>query len=191
MVASGLDPNDVSFEQFRSWLNDLWLQKITNTLHDKYCINGLQVSSPHQAAMFTIYGDNNMMRSSEGAHYTAETSAMSRQAINILVRNRRNELIPDAPPMPDGTVPAPAPVLQCASVEEIMQRFPNRVTDDDGTQMSLETWATGDPMRRKIRAIVKVLSKEFWREGKITAFVRGGSVVKGVAEGLGPDHGAF
>ncbi len=46
MAASGIDPDSMSFEQYRTWLNDFWLQKITNTLHDKYCLKGLEVASP-------------------------------------------------------------------------------------------------------------------------------------------------
>ena len=48
MEASGLAPGSLTFEQYRTWLNDFWLQKITNTLHDIYCLKGLEVSSPDQ-----------------------------------------------------------------------------------------------------------------------------------------------
>ena len=70
-------PEVMTFEQYRTWLNDLWLQKITNTLHDRYCVRGLSVASPDNPDIFRIYGDSNMIKSAEGAAYTAVTSQMS------------------------------------------------------------------------------------------------------------------
>lgn len=184
VAASGLDPNSMSFEQFRAWLNDFWIQKITNTLHDKYCVNGLDVSSPDQRNLFKIYGDSNMMRSGEGAAYTAETSMLSREAINTLIKNKRTRL---TPPVPGQPVIPPRPVT---STEKILSRFPDKVSDG-GVEMSLEDWATGAPMRRQIAEVVDALSAEFWKEGKVTALVRLASIKKPVAAGLKPDHGPF
>jgi hypothetical protein len=178
--ASGIDPSVVSFDEFRGFLNDLWLQKITNTLHDKYCVNGLTVASPDNPTLFKIYGDSNMMRSGAGAEYTATTSLMSRSAINALVENKRDELTAAA----NGTSVNPA--RQVYSVEEIVARFPNRVVDDDGTVMDLETWATGAPMRKKINAITAALGGDF-----VTGLLRGVSLGKDVSPGLGAAHGPF
>lgn len=186
MTASGLDPNLMTFNQYRTWLNDFWFQKITNTLHDKYCINGLRVASPDNQNLFKIYGDNNMMRSGEGAEYAALTSQMSRNAINQLVRNRRNALTPVVP----GGKPR-IPAKRVTSVDQIFARFPNEVVDDDGTRMSLKEWATGAPMRRKIADMVAFFSKEGWTDGKLTRVVKGASPFKSVAAGLGPSHGPF
>ena len=72
-----------------------------------------------------------------------------------------------------------------------MARFPDTVKDDDGTVMSLEKWATGQPMRTKIAELVAFFTKERWKEGKLTGVVKAASVVKDVAPGLGPDHGPF
>ncbi len=185
MSASGINPNSMSFEQYRTWLNDLWLQKITNTLHDKYCLKGLEVSSPDKKGLFRIYGDSNMMRSSEGAEYTAETSLMSRTAINRLVNNKRNALTPATPGKP---VIPPKPVT---NTNAILARFPNTVKDDDGTVMSLEQWATGAEMRKKIKELVDFFTTERWKEGKLTGVVKGLSVGKTVAAGLGAKHGPF
>ena len=180
MSASGIDPNSMSFAEYRGFLNDLWLQKITNTLHDKYCVNGLSVASPDNPAIFKIYGDSNMMRSSEGATYTAATSQMSRDAINALVNNKRHEL---SALEAGGPAQQPLPVT---SVEAIIARFPNRVVDDDGTQMPLETWATGAPMRKKVADIIGVLSGDF-----VTGLLRVGSKAKNVSAGLDASHGPF
>lgn len=178
--ASGIDPSVVSFDEFRGFLNDLWLQKITNTLHDKYCVNGLMVMSPDNPTLFKIYGDSNMMRSGEGAEYTAQTSLMSRSAINALVENKRDELTAAA----NGTSVNPA--RRVYSVEEIVARFPSTVKDDDGTVMDLETWATGAPMRKKIKDITAVLGGDF-----VTGLLRGVSVGKDVSPGLSAAHGPF
>jgi hypothetical protein len=186
IAASGIDPNSMSFEQYRTWLNDLWLQKITNTLHDKYCLKGLDVASPDNSKIFKIYGDSNMMRSGEGAEYTAATSEMSRRAINLLVQNKRNELTPVVPGGKPRIPPKPVP-----RIEAIVSRFPNTVKDDDGTVMSLQNWATGTPMRKKIAAIVSALSAEGWKEGKLTAVTKGLSIGKTVSPGLDAAHGPF
>jgi hypothetical protein len=127
-----------------------------------------------------------MMRSGEGAEYTAATSEMSRRSINLLVQNKRNELTPLVPGGPPRIPPKPVPRM-----EAIMARFPNTVKDDDGTVMSLQTWATGAPMRKKIAGIVSALSAEGWKEGKLTSIVRIASPLKTVAAGLGADHGPF
>ncbi len=175
----------MSFEQYRKWLNDFWLQKITNTLHDIYCLKGLRVSSPDQRNLFRVYGDANMIRSAEGAEYTARTSQMSRQAINNLVENKRKALSP--PPV----ATKPLPNLPVATPNQILSRFPDTVEDDDGTVMSLNDWATGQPMRDKIEKLVAVFTKERWSEGKLTGVIKGLSVAKDVAPGLSPAHGPF
>lgn len=190
VYASGIDPRSkISFEQFRTWLNDFWLQKITNTLHDKYCVKGLEVSSPDKPGLFRIYGDNKMMESAEGTAYTAETSRLSSQAINRLVSNKRNALQPVVQGGPPRIPPRPVP-----TVDSIVARFPSTVKDDDGTVMPLVTWATGAPMRRKIAELVgsrSWISKEGWKEGKLTGAVRLASPFKPVAAGLGAGHGPF
>jgi hypothetical protein len=180
MSASGINPDSMTFAQYRGFLNDLWLQKITNTLHDKYCVNGLSVASPDNPTIFKIYGDSNMMRSSEGATYTAATSQMSRNAINALVNNKREEL---SAAEAGGPARQPLPV---ASVEDIIARFPNRVVDDDGTEMPLVQWATGAPMRKKVGDIVNALTGDF-----VTGFLRGVSAFKPVSAGLDASHGPF
>ena len=185
MEASGLAPGSMSFEQYRAWLNDFWLQKITNTLHDIYCLKGLEVSSPDERNLFRIYGDSSMIKSAAGAEYTATTSQMSREAINTIIGNRRRTLVNAV-----AGNPAPPP-KKFASTEQILSRFPDRVVDDDGTEMSLERWATGQPMRDKIAKLVAVFTKERWSEGKLTGVIKGLSVAKDVAPGLTASHGPF
>jgi hypothetical protein len=184
MQASGISPDSMSFDQYRLWLNDFWLQKITNTLHDKYCVEGLMVASPDNTTHFRIFGDNHMMESSEGAEYTAATSQMSRDAINAMVQNKQENFesyggyhlhvqVPST-----GTRPVP-------SVEKILSRFPDRVIDG-GTQMALKDWATGQPIRNKIAAMVAS-----WTPNLITLAVRAVSTVKQVSSGLTSEHAPF
>jgi hypothetical protein len=185
--ATGIAPHSgMTFEQYRVWLNDFWLQKITNTLHDKYCLNGLWVSSPDHPNLFKVYGDASMMKSSLGAEYTAETSQMSRDSINTLVNNKRRALTPPNPQGPPVAPPKPVP-----TVEAILARFPDTVRDDDGTVMSLKDWATGAPMRKKIAELVAFFTTERWKEGKLTGLIKAGSLVKDVAPGLTAEHGPF
>jgi hypothetical protein len=111
---------------------------------------------------------------------------MSREAINILVGNKRRALTPPNPGGP--AVPPPRPVH---TVNQILARFPDEVEEDDGTVMSLENWATGQPMRDKIEKLVAFFTKDRWKEGKLTGVIKGLSVAKDVAPGLSPSHGPF
>lgn len=140
VAAAGLDPDVVSFKQYRAFLNDLWFQKMTNALHDKFCKAGLVVGSPHNPNIGRVYGDSSMLMSEAGTEYTAQTSRLSRDAINALYRRKHAELTGQF---------GPAPAIP--STNEILARFPDRVYDDvTGVQMPLKEWATGQPMRRLI-----------------------------------------
>ncbi len=79
--AAELDPSVVNLEQYRTFLNDTWHQKLTNALHDQFCVGGLEMSSPEHPGLFRICGDYNMLRSAEGSAYAGRTSQMSREAI--------------------------------------------------------------------------------------------------------------
>ncbi|MGV1005337.1 MAG: hypothetical protein ACOYEV_11360 [Candidatus Nanopelagicales bacterium] len=152
---------------------------MTNRLHDKFCLEGAFVSTPHQGSLFWIYGDYNMIRSPEGAAYAAKTSQMSRESINALARNKQKALTR----LEGGELSfAPEGIL---SVDAIMSRFPDRVLGGRGILMPLADWATGAPMRRLVAAIVS--------EVGIDSAVRGASTVVGLSGGLkaAPSHGPF
>jgi hypothetical protein len=168
----GLNTDMVSYEFYRQWLNDLWIQKVTNTLHDKFCVEGLVVGSPAKKDVFRVYGDSNMMRSSEGAEETALTSQLSRDAINTLVDNKGKALSR----MPQG---AAAP-----SMDQIFMHFPDRV-QHGGTVVSLEHWATGAPMKTLIRKLMTVTSSEY---STVTSLISVASSVKTVSAGLAAEH---
>jgi hypothetical protein len=168
----GLDTDLVSYEFYRQWLNDLWIQKVTNTLHDKFCVEGLVVASPAKPKVFTVYGDSNMMRSSEGAEETALTSQLSRDAINTLVENKGHALLG----MP--------PVKAATSLDQIFSHFPDRVRHE-GITVSLEEWATGAPMKTLIRHLLSVTSSEY---SGVTGLISVASSVKSVSAGLAAEH---
>ena len=139
--AAGLDPNLITMEQYRKWLVDAWYQKITNTLHDKFCVEGLEVGSPDQPDLFKIFGDNNMLRSAEGAKYTAVTSRMSINDINNLGNWKRRQLRAHRGGVGAALGPKPDATLQ------IISRFPDRVKVGGKTH-DLVDWATGAAARK-------------------------------------------
>jgi hypothetical protein len=182
--AFGLNPDTVDFDDYRMWLNDFWLQKITNTLHDMFCLKGLVVSSPARPQVFRAYGDSNMMRSQAGAKEAALASQMSHEAINTLVANRRNALTAAA--QPGARKPLPRPVKD---ENAILARFPDHVKYK-GHTYSLKDWATGAPMDALIASVVKS-TVGVVTEGKMNALVRVASPLKSVSAGLTKDHTPF
>ena len=122
-----------------------------------------------------------MMRAAEGAEYTA------RDVADVPQRHQHAGARTSATADPAGAEPAGLPPVPVTTPEAILARFPNRVVDDDGTEMSLENWATGQPMRDKIKELVEFFTTERWKEGKLTGVVKGLSVGKDVAPGLEPD----
>jgi hypothetical protein len=176
----GLNPDDVKFDQYRYWLNDFWLQKITNTLHDKWCVEGLVVGSPVKPNLFRIYGDSHMLGAQSGTHETAMASRMSHHAINAEAGNKRQQLLREAGARDVGQ---PERVVTEA---HIMSHFPNQVRVA-GETVSLKDWATGAHMKRVIKDLVD-LSMSSVQEGKLTGVVRGASALKEVSAGLGPEN---
>jgi hypothetical protein len=168
-----MDPGKVSLEQYRTWLNDAWFQKITNTLHDTFCVGGLDVGSQVKPKLFKIYGDGNMLRSDEGAKETATTSRMSINAINDLAAFRRAQLT---------AMPGARPVKPPRPVESIMTHFPDQVSWN-GQTYSLKDWATGAPMTTLVHnAMDKALNSKI---------IKPYSAFKGFTGGLAPEHTPF
>jgi hypothetical protein len=174
----GLGAGDVTFEQYRYWLNDLWLQKITNTLHDKFCVEGLTVSSPAHPILFKIYGDGHMLGAKLGTEETALASRMSHDAINAEVANKRSALLP-------GGGHDRVPVHSEAA---IMSHFPDHVLVGHAP-IPLRDWATGNHMRKLIRKLVQGTTAV--SEGKVTGVTRAGSGARGVSPHLGAQHIPF
>lgn len=184
--AAGLDPNIISWDEYRTFLNDLWFQTMTNVLHNEFCEKGLIVGSPDKAVVGRIYGDANMLKGQrEAVEYTAETSQMSREAINELIDNKRATLAHLPKPHPGGVW----------TVDAIMARFPDTVYDGNGANpVSLVEWATGQSARRMVDQVLSKnpMVKEFRGGGSAKSrFAAAGSSVMGVASGLSAAHGQF
>ncbi|MBK9612858.1 hypothetical protein [Candidatus Amarobacter glycogenicus] len=72
--------NLASYNQF---LSNAYIQGATKFFHDKYCKEGLNVVAANGDAIYTVYGDNNMLKAGgqKGVTYGATTSQWSREAI--------------------------------------------------------------------------------------------------------------
>jgi hypothetical protein len=78
----------VTYNDFFNFMNNGYLQKSTNALHNTFCTNGLTVTSGDGSlANSKVYGDDNMFNkgSSAGVKHSAETAHMSRDAIRNII----------------------------------------------------------------------------------------------------------
>ncbi|UBF24834.1 hypothetical protein K9N68_24725 [Kovacikia minuta CCNUW1] len=73
----------ITYRDYHTFLNNAFLQAATNVLHNKFCEEGLVVSSNAGELPFRIYGDNSMLQkeSSKGLVHSATTANMSRDTI--------------------------------------------------------------------------------------------------------------
>ena len=110
------------YKDYVRFMQDAFLQKSTNALHDYYCVNGLKVLAADGHSVHKIYGDNNMLNkeSSKGVKESAQTSRMSRDSILEIAANG---------------VESPT-----KKTSAILKRFPAKVELDNGTQVSLAEW---------------------------------------------------
>ncbi|MGB8646831.1 MAG: hypothetical protein WCF84_16440 [Anaerolineae bacterium] len=81
---------EFSYVAFAKFLDQPYVQKITNYLHNKFCVEGLRVYAGNGDDVGTIYGDANMLRAGghKGVQYSAETAQMARQALQDLLDGR-------------------------------------------------------------------------------------------------------
>jgi hypothetical protein len=70
------------------------------------------------------------------------------------------------------------------SVEEIFRHFPDRVRHE-GHEVTLETWATGAPMKEIIRDVLTAFSGRY---SAVTAAISVASTLKSVSAGLEAKH---
>jgi hypothetical protein len=79
------------YGDYIKFLQDAYLQKATNALHDYFCERGVNVVSdePTGQPVFKVYGDNNMLNreSARGLRHSATTANMSRDAILAVAQN--------------------------------------------------------------------------------------------------------
>jgi hypothetical protein len=111
------------YRDYVKFLQDGYLQKATNAMHDYFCEHGVLVTNDEAPPepVFKVYGDNAMLNreSARGLRHSATTANMSRNAIlsmahlgqepwggntqNILARLPSHAVLP--PPLPGGPIP--------------------------------------------------------------------------------------
>lgn len=110
--------NLASYNQF---LSNAYIQGATKFFHDKYCKEGLNVVAANGDAIYTVYGDNNMLKAGgqKGVTYGATTSQWSREAIFEILAGK---------------------VEKAHSLVEILGRFPAQAVEAAGPAISLDDW---------------------------------------------------
>jgi hypothetical protein len=114
------------YRDYVRFMQDAYLQKATNALHDEFCKSGLWVASKVGDPLFKIYGDNAMLNSesAEGVQHSAVTANMSRDSILGTAATGQE---------PAGQTTA-----------DILARFPNAVRPPGGGRaLSLAEWHNG------------------------------------------------
>lgn len=111
----------ITYKGFHNFMRNARLQFATNVLHNKFCAEGLLVKTGEGTDIGRIYGDNAMLsaNSSKGVKHSAETTRMSRQAIQDVL---------------NGYEPVP--------LQDISNRFPAKV-EVKGNYVSLAEWNKG------------------------------------------------
>jgi hypothetical protein len=110
----------VTYNEYLAFMNSAYLQKATNSLHDVFCEQGLNVfAGDNRQLEFKIYGDNAMLKqsSSVGLRHSGETAKRSRNAILDLISTGH----------------------AVDTTATIIGRVPNRV-NWKGTDVSLARW---------------------------------------------------
>lgn len=111
------------YRDYVRFMQDAYLQKATNALHDEFCKSGLWVASAVGDPLFKIYGDNAMLNreSAAGVQHSAVTANMSRDSILGMATT--------------GQEPAGQ------TTPDILARFPNAVRPPgSGRAISLADW---------------------------------------------------
>ena len=78
----------VTYEDYLAFLNNAYVQKSTNALHNVFCEEGMEVSDGLNNPLFTVYGDDAMFNkdSAGGVKHSGETANMSRDAIRNTIQ---------------------------------------------------------------------------------------------------------
>ncbi len=148
------------YKDYVTFMQDSYLQKATNALHDEFCKNGLWVAESTLTPVFKIYGDNAMLNSesAEGVQHSAVTANMSRDSVLGMAQNGQE---------PAGKTTA-----------DILNRLPNAVIPPEGglplslaqwhNSGALEAWA-GPNVFKKMNAAINAAAGTIGASlGKIT-----------------------
>lgn len=111
----------VTYQDYMAFMNNAYVQKSTNALHDVFCLKGLQVSSGEGQQLFKVYGDDSMFNanSANGVKHSGETANMSRDAIRNIFTNGN-----------DGGI----------TTQNILNRLPSHVKPEGGSTVSIQAW---------------------------------------------------
>ena len=116
----------VTYQDYMAFMNNAYVQKSTNALHDAFCKGGLTVYSGTGEHLFKVYGDDAMFssESSKGVKHSGETAHMSRDAIRNIISTGNDDGI---------------------TTESILTRLPNKVKAPMpggglGPALKLEDW---------------------------------------------------
>ena len=114
----------VAYNDYLEFMNSAFLQKATNFVHDKFCLEGLVVKAGNNDEVFRIYGDDSMFKANAGPGllHSGTTSHMSRDSILEIA----------------------ATGAAANTADQILQRLPRKVEIDNGTYVGLDTWHHGE-----------------------------------------------
>jgi hypothetical protein len=127
----------VAYNDYLEFMNSAFLQKATNFVHDKFCLEGLVVKAGNNDEVFRIYGDDSMFKANAGPGllHSGTTAHMSRNAITDIAWGR----------------PTPA-------ARTILDRLPASVQLDDSSIVPLETWHHGELLTKLENGIFDSMS---------------------------------
>jgi hypothetical protein len=128
----------VAYNDYLEFMNSAFLQKATNFVHDKFCLEGLQVKAGDSTDVFRIYGDDSMFKvnAGPGLMHSGTTSHMSRDSILSIAAT--------------GAAPQTA--------NQILDRLPREVQLDDNTYVGLDVWHHGELLTKLEGGIFDAMS---------------------------------
>ncbi|MEM9805912.1 MAG: DUF4157 domain-containing protein [Cyanobacteria bacterium P01_D01_bin.56] len=111
----------VTYQDYMAFMNNAYVQKSTNALHDIFCKNGLDVSSGSGESLFKVYGDDSMFNkeSAKGVKHSGETAKMSRDAIRNIITDGDDKGV---------------------TTKSILDRLPSRVKPEGLAEVSIKDW---------------------------------------------------
>ncbi len=155
----------VTYKDYFEFMNNGYLQKSTNALHNKFCLDGLEITSGDGTLSGArVYGDDAMFNkgSGPGVKHSAETAHMSRDAIRNIISTGNDQGITTA---------------------KILNRLPDKVEGVD-----IAVWhnpAQGGALKAEANKIfaseMGVIDKAVGAMGDLTSFLHTDQVHKGEA----------
>jgi hypothetical protein len=86
----------ITYQDYMAFMNNAYVQKSTNALHDAFCKDGLEVRSNNDQGteLFRAYGDDSMFNqgSAKGLKHSGDTAKMSRDSIRNYISTGKDEV---------------------------------------------------------------------------------------------------